>query len=64
MKKVFQIKYNYYWACNGQRIHDAWYIDGLVGSKKATLYRLNGDPVKIRFVEPPAGRCPHCGEKI
>ncbi len=64
MKKVFQIKYDYYWASNGQRIRKMWYAEHTVGSKEAWLYRLDGPRIRIEMVEPPPGRCPHCGEKI
>jgi hypothetical protein len=64
MKKVFPIKFSYFWACNGRRINDVWYVDQTLGNKWAWMYRMDGSRVKVEFVEPPAGRCPHCGEKI
>ena len=62
MKKVFQIQFNLYWACNGQRIHNVHYREW--DGEKAWLYRFDKPRIRIEMVAPPAGRCPHCGEKL
>lgn len=62
-KKVFRVRSRAFWACNGQEIRDvAWIEYGQ--SDDHRLKRLDlGKPIKIEFVDPPPGRCPHCGEK-
>ena len=62
MKKVFLIKYNYYWACNGKRIRNVHYREWAGG--KLWLKRFGQSRIQIEMTEPPAGRCPHCGEKL
>lgn len=62
MKKVFRIKYRYYWACNGQLIRNMYYTER-IGSK-LWMTRFKHPRIQIEMVKPPAGRCPHCGEKL
>ena len=62
MKKVYAIKYNLYWACNGQRIRNYYYREWIGG--KVWLKRFDQPCIQIEMVKPPAGRCPHCGEKL
>ena len=64
MKKVFWINHRLFWACNGQRIRGLWHADFTVGSKKAWLKQFDRPRIQVEIVKPPAGRCPHCGEKL
>lgn len=63
MKKVFQIKGNYYWACNGQRVRNVWYVEHMLGSRLAWMTRSDNTRTRIEIVDPPPGRCPNCGTK-
>ncbi len=62
MKKVFKIKFHYYWACNGQLIRNVHYTEWAGG--QLWLKPFDGRRFRIEMVKPPVGRCPHCGEKI
>lgn len=62
-KRIFRIGQNYFWACNGRKITNCWWVS-LGRSATAVMGLSNGSEVKVVFVDPPAGRCPHCGEKL
>ena len=63
MKKVFKIGYQFFWACNGQRVRRVIYseqdADGRLWLRRHGKYRM-----QIEMVAPPSGRCPHCGKKL
>ena len=62
MKKVFKIKFRYYWACNGQLIRNVHYTEWF--GNRLWMKRFDQPRIRIEMVAPPPNRCPHCGEKL
>lgn len=63
MKKVFRVRDRIFWACNGQAIRDVAFIEW--GQKDTYWMKRLSHPkmIRIEFVDLPADRCRHCGEK-
>ena len=62
MKKVFRIAGRYFWAVNGHPILDVRWVEWQ--GEKMWMKRSDQDRLRIEIVDPPEGRCPHCGEKL
>lgn len=63
VKQVFRIGRRVFWRSNGMEIRYLWYLeykeDGHV-----IMHRFNKRPLRVEMVDPPSGRCPHCGGKL
>ena len=61
-KKVYEIGSHLFWASNSQEVLKVHYREW--DGDKVWLNRFGRPRIQIEMVEPPAGRCPHCGEKL
>lgn len=62
MKRVFRIAGRFFWAVNGHPIRGVWYVEWQ--GDKMWMKRFDIPRFRIEVVDPPEGRCPHCGEKL